>query len=336
MNCFVTGASGFIGANLVQELVARGHRVKALFRPGSNLRGLKGADFERVEGDVGDRAALARGMRGCEWCFHAAASYHLWLPDYAPMYAANVDGTRNVLEAAAEAGCSRIVYTSTVGCIGLPNSKNGVVTPTDETTPVSEEEMNTDYKLSKWKAELIAREMAAKGVPVVMVNPSAPVGPRDVKPTPTGRIIVDFLNRRMPAFVDTGLNWVHVHDVAVGHILAAEKGRVGERYILGNAKGNWTMIEALKVLADISGLPAPKVQVPYVVALAAAHTGEILSHLTGKPPRAPLAGVRMAKYKMFFNPAKAIRELGLPQTPPKQALADAVEWFRANGHVKQR
>jgi len=336
MNCFVTGASGFIGANLVHELVARGHRVKTLVRPAGHRHELESAGIECFEADLGDRAGLARGMRGCEWCFHLAASYHLWLPDYAPMYAVNVGGTRNVLEAAAAAGCSRIVYTSTVGCIGLPNSENGVVTPTDETTPVSEEEMYTDYKLSKWKAELIARELAAKGVPVIIVNPSAPVGPRDVKPTPTGRIIVDFLNRRLPAFVDTGLNWVHVKDVAVGHILAAEKGRVGERYILGIAEGNWTMIEALKVLEEISGLPAPKIQVPYVVALAAAHTGEMLSHLTGKPPRAPLAGVRMAKHKMFFNPAKAIRELGLPQTPPKQALADAVEWFRTKGFVKQR
>lgn len=336
MKCFITGASGFIGANLVHELVARGHRVRALLRPGCDERGLSGADFERVQGDIGDRTALLKGMRGCDWCFHAAASYHLWLPDYAPMYAANVDGTRNVIEAAASAGCSRIVYTSTVGCIGLPNAVNGAVTPTDETTPVSEAEMNNDYKLSKWKAELIARELAAGAAPVVIVNPSAPVGPRDVKPTPTGRIVADFLNRRMPAFVDTGLNWVHVRDVAVGHILAAEKGRVGERYILGNAEGNWTMIEALKVLAEIAGLRAPKIQVPYVVALAAAHTGEILSHLTGKPPRAPLAGVRMAKHKMFFNPAKAIRELGLPQTPPKQALEDAVEWFRANEYVKGR
>src|SRR5512138_1858612 len=163
MNCFVTGASGFIGANLVHELIARGHRVKALFRPGGHRRKLEGADVERVEGDVSDREALARGMRGCEWCFHLAASYHLWLPDYAPMYAGNVDGTRNVLEAAAGAGCSRIVYTSTVGCIGLPSSENGVVIPTDETTPVSEEEMYTDYKLSKWRAELIARDLAAKG-----------------------------------------------------------------------------------------------------------------------------------------------------------------------------
>jgi len=335
MNCFVTGASGFIGANLVHELVARGHRVRALLRPGCDERGLGGVNFERVEGEIGDRATLQKGMRGCDWCFHAAASYHLWLPNYVPMYAANVDGTRNVIEAAASAGCSRIVYTSTVGCIGLPNTVNGTVTPTDETTPVSEAEMNNDYKLSKWKAELIARELAARGAPVIIVNPSAPVGPRDVKPTPTGRIVADFLNRRMPAFVDTGLNWVHVRDVAVGHILAAEKGRIGERYILGNAAGNWTMIEALKVLAEITGLRAPKIQVPYVVALAAAHAGETLSRLTGKPPRAPLAGVRMAKHKMFFSPAKAIRELGLPQTPPKQALADAVDWFRANGHARQ-
>jgi len=182
---------------------------------------------------------------------------------------------------------------------------------------------------------MVARELAANGAPVVIVNPSAPVGPRDVKPTPTGQVIVDFLNRAMPAYLDTGLNWVHVRDVAVGHILAAEKGRPGERYILGNAEGNWTMKQTFAVLAEIAGLPAPKFQVPYLVALAAAHLDETLSRFTAKPPKAPLAGVRMAKYKMFFNPAKAIRELGLPQTPPKQALADAVEWFRANGYVRK-
>lgn len=334
MNCFVTGASGFIGANLVHELNARGHRVKVLLRRASDVRGLRGADFERVEGDVGDRAALAGAMRGCDWCFHVAASYHLWLRDYAPMYAANVDGTRNVLEAAASAGCSRIVYTSTVGCIGLPKENNGTLIPTDETTPVSEAQMSNHYKLSKWRAEVVARELAAKNLPIVIVNPSAPVGPRDVKPTPTGQVIVDFLNRAMPAFLDTGLNWVHVRDVAIGHILAAEKGRVGERYILGNASGNWTMKQALEVLAEITGQPAPKFQVPWTVALLAAHADELISKITGQPPKAPLAGVRMAKYKMFFNPAKAIRELGLPQTPPRQALADAVEWFRANGAVK--
>jgi dihydroflavonol-4-reductase len=288
-----------------------------------------------VSGDVSDRAALVAAMRGCDWCFHVAASYHLWLRDYAPMYAANVEGTRNVLEAAAEAGCSRIVYTSTVGCIGLPGAVNGVITATDENTPVAETQMSNHYKLSKWRAEVVARELAAKGWPIVMVNPSAPIGPRDVKPTPTGKMIVDFLNREMPAYLDTGLNWVHVRDVAAGHILAAERGRTGERYILGHAEGNWTMKGALNVLAEITGLSAPRFRVPHAMALMAAHVDETISKFTGKPPKAPLAGVRMAKYKMFFNPAKAIRELGLPQTPPKQALADAVEWFRANGFVKK-
>lgn len=335
MKCFVTGGSGFIGANLIHELNARGHEVRALLRPGSDVRGLAGATYERVEGDVGDRAALAKGLRGCDWCFHVAASYHLWLPDYAPMYAANVDGTRNVIETAAAAGCSRIVYTSTVGCIGLPKEINGVVTPTDEATPVAESQMSNHYKLSKWKAEVVARELAAKGLPVVIVNPSAPIGPRDVKPTPTGKVIVDFLNREMPAYLDTGLNWAHVRDVAAGHILAAEKGRLGERYILGSASGNWTMKEAFAVLAEITKLPAPKFQVPYAVALMAAHVDETISRFTGKPPKAPVGGVRMAKYKMFFNPAKAIRELGLPQTPPRQALGDAVEWFRQHGYVKK-
>ncbi len=330
--CFVTGASGFIGANLVHELNAAGHEVKALVRAESDLRGLEGATFEAVSGDVTHRKKLESALRGCDWCFHVAASYHLWLRDYAPMYAANVDGTRNVLEAAAAAGCSRIVYTSTVGCIGLPKNNNGTVTPTDESTPVSEAQMSNHYKLSKWKAEMVARELSSKGLPVIIVNPSAPVGPRDVKPTPTGKVIVDFLNRQMPAYLDTGLNWVHVRDVAVGHILAAEKGRVGERYILGNAEGNWNMKEAFAVLEEITGLPAPRFQVPYSVALAAAHVDELLAKFTGKPPKAPLAGVRMAKYKMFFSPAKAIGELGLPQTSPRQALSDAVDWFRANGY----
>jgi dihydroflavonol-4-reductase len=334
MLCFVTGASGFIGANLVHELVARGHRVKALLRPNSDLRGLEGAEFQVVNGDLADRAPLTKAIAGADWCFHVAASYHLWLRDYAPMYAANVQGTRNVIEAAVAAGCPRIVYTSTVGCIGLPKPADGAVTPTDETAPVSEAQMSNPYKRSKWQAECVARELAARGAPVVIVNPSAPVGPRDVKPTPTGKVIVDFLNRQMPAYLDTGLNWVHVRDVAVGHILAAEKGRPGERYILGNAQGNWTMKEAFAVLEQLTGVPAPKFQVPYWVALAAAHVDEALARFTGKPPKAPLAGVRMARYKMFFNPAKAIRELGLPQTPPRQALADAVQWFRQRGYVK--
>jgi len=333
MNCFVTGGSGFIGANLVHELVARGHRVKALLRPNSDRRGLAGAEYETAEGDVLDQASLERGIKGCEWCFHVAASYHLWLRDYRPMYETNVEGTRNVLTAAARAGCSRIVYTSTVGCIGLPKERNGTVTPTDETAFCSQAQMTNHYKRSKWQAEQVALELARQ-YPIVIVNPSAPVGPRDVKPTPTGQIIVDFLKRKLPAFLDTGLNWVHVRDVVVGHILSAERGRIGERYILGNAEGNWTLKLALNVLQEITGLPAPKMRVPYAVAYAAALVDETISKLTGCPPKAPIAGVRMAKYKMFFNPAKAIRELGLPQTPPKQALADAVEWFQKNGYTK--
>jgi len=249
------------------------------------------------------------------------------------MYEANVEGTRNVIEAAAAAGCNRIVYTSTVGCIGLPKPVDHLIVPSDETTSVAETQMSNHYKRSKWQAEQVAAQLAAKGLPVIIVNPSAPVGPRDVKPTPTGRVIVDFLNRKMPPYLDTGWNWVHVGDVALGHILAAEKGRIGERYILGNAKGNWTMKEAFSVLEKITGVPGPRLRIPYFVALAAAHVDEAISSMTGKPPKAPLAGVRMAKYKMFFNPAKAIRELGLPQTPPEQALADAVDWFRTNGYA---
>ncbi len=335
MNCFVTGASGFIGANLVHELAARGHSVKALLRPHADLRGLRGVEFERVDGDVSDKEKLKSAMQDCDWCFHVAASYHLWLRDYKPMYAANVEGTRNVIEAAASAGCSRIVYTSTVGCIGYPTAVDGKIIPSDENTPVSEAQMRNHYKRSKWQAEQVAIELARKGLPVVIVNPSAPVGPRDVKPTPTGKVIVDFLNRAMPAYLDTGLNWVHVRDVAIGHILAAKEGRIGERYILGNRDGNWTMREALAALQEITGVPAPKMRIPYFVALMAAHADEVISKLTHKHPKAPLAGVRMAKYKMFFSPAKAINELDLPQTPPKQALADAVEWFRANGYVKK-
>jgi len=291
--------------------------------------------LEFIEGDLGDEAVLERSMKGCHWCFHVAASYHLWLPDYRPMYAANVEGTRRVLQAASRAGLSRIVYTSTVGCIGLPKSVNGSVQPTNEDTPVSQGQMSNHYKLSKWQAEQVARELAAQGLPIVIVNPTAPIGPRDTKPTPTGKVIVDFLNRAMPAYLDTGLNWVHVRDVAIGHILAAEKGRLGERYILGHQGGNWSMKEAFGVLESLTGIPAPKTRIPYWVAWTAAQVDERISAVTGRPPKAPLAGVRMARYKMYFDPAKAIRELGLPQTEPKQALADAVEWFRKNGYVKK-
>ncbi len=337
MNCFVTGASGFVGSNLVHELVGQGHRVRALLRPGADLRGLQDADYEAVTGDITEKSdVLAEKMRGCDWCFHVAASYALWLPDYRPMFEANVLGTQKVLRGALKAGCSRIIYTSTVGCIGLPKpSPEGRIVPTDESSPVAETQMTNPYKLSKWQAEVAARDLAREGAPVVIVNPTAPVGPRDVKPTPTGQMVLDFRNRQMPAFLDTGLNFVHVRDVARGHILAAEKGRVGERYILGHQSGNLTMKEALELLSQITGLPAPKFRVPHSVALVAAHVNEAVSRVTGKPPKAPLAGVRMAAYKMWFNPAKAIRELGLPQTTPANAFSDAIAWFEHNGYVRK-
>jgi dihydroflavonol-4-reductase len=333
MRCLVTGASGFVGANLVHELVARGHSVRALLRRGSDRRGLAGAVYETVEGDLTEPSSWGRALGGCDWCFHVAASYHLWLSDYAPMYRANVEGTRQVLRLAAQAGCRRIVYTSTVGCLAVPRCSDGPGTPVDETATASLDRMTNPYKRSKWQAEQVALELAREGVPVVIVNPSAPIGPLDVKPTPTGQVLVDFLNRRLPGYVDTGLNWVHVRDVAVGHILAAERGRIGERYILGHADGNWTMAQTLSVWAELSGLPAPRWRVPYTLALTAAGVGEALSRLTGRPPRAPLAGVRMARYRMWFNPAKAIRELGLPQTPPTDAFREAIDWFRSHGYL---
>jgi dihydroflavonol-4-reductase len=215
----------------------------------------------------------------------------------------------------------------------VPTAQHGKVVPSDENSRVSEAQMSNPYKRSKWQAEQQALELAKKGAPVVIVNPSAPVGPRDVKPTPTGKVIVDFLNRAMPAYLDTGLNFVHVRDVAVGHILAAEKGRIGERYILGNAEGNWTLKEAFRVLERLTGVAAPRIRIPYLLALTAAHLNEMAAKFTGHSPKAPLAGVRMAKYKMFFSPSKAVRELGLPQTAPEQALTDAVEWFRQSGYA---
>ncbi len=317
----------------MHQLEAQGHAVKVLLRPGADLRGLDGAQYEYVEGDLSDRKFLTNAMRGCDWCFHLAASYALWLRDYRPMYAANVEGTRNVLQAAGDAGCERVVYTSTVGCIGLPSETNGM-RPTNEECYATLEQMTNHYKRSKWQAEQVAVQLAEKGLPIVIVNPTAPVGPRDVKPTPTGKVIVDFLNHAMPGYVDTGLNWVHVRDVCQGHILAAERGRVGERYILGNRDGNWTLQHAFGILEQLTGISAPKMQVPYWVALTAAYFNEAFAAITRKPPKAPVGGVRMARYKMFFDPSKAIDELGLPQTPPEQALKDAIDWFREHGYVK--
>jgi dihydroflavonol-4-reductase len=327
--CLVTGASGFIGAHVVRALRNRGHHVTVLLRPGTDERALDGCEVRRIESDyLVDPSGLRAALEGVDWCFHLAASYHLWLPDYGPMFATNVEGTRRVLAAATEAGCSRIIHTSTAGCIGL---RNAAIAPADEGCIAAEAEMSNPYKLSKWRAERVAATMAAQGAPVIIVNPTAPVGAWDLKPTPTGLILRDFLQRRLPAYVDTGLNWVSVRDVAEGHVLAAERGRIGERYILGSAEGNWTLHQTMRRLAELSGFPAPKIRLPLWCAFGAAYSSEGLAKLTGRPPRAPLAGVRMAADKMWFNPAKAIRELGLPQTPPYEALREAMHWFR-DGH----
>ena len=327
MRALVTGGTGFVGANLVRELLADGDHVRVLARPGGDRRALEGCDVEIAEGDLLDPASVRRAVAGVERVFHVAADYRLWAPDPAALFRANVDGTRHVLQAAVEAGVERIVYTSTVGALGIP--KDGA--PGDERTPVSLADMVGPYKASKFVAEEVARELAARGAPVIIVNPSAPVGPWDVKPTPTGQMIVDFLRGKMLGSLDTGLNVVHVRDVARGHILAAQRGRPGERYVLGHA--NLTLLEIFQALSRLTGLAAPRFRVPYAVAWLAAAGMEGVARLTGGPPAVPLTAVRMARKRMFFSADKAVRELGLPQTPVERALGDAVDWFMARGYA---
>jgi dihydroflavonol-4-reductase len=328
MKAFVTGATGFIGASIARELIRDGHTVRALVRPGTSRKNIEGLSLEAWEGDLLAPDSLAAGIHGCDLVFHTAADYRLWTRRPAAMYAANVEGTRAILEAALLAGVSRLVYTSSVGTLGNP----GDGTPGDETTPVTFAEMVGDYKKSKFLAERVAEEYIPRGLPLVIVNPSTPVGILDIKPTPTGKVFVDFLNREMPAYLDTGLNLIDVEDCARGHILAAEKGRIGEKYILGNK--NLTLREIFSHLEEISGLSAPKVRLPYIPILLAAYVNEALSRLTGREPLIPLNGVLMARKLMFFDSSKAIRELGLPQTPVTEALTKAVAWFRTNGYIK--
>ncbi len=327
MDALVTGGTGFVGANLVRELLADGQSVRVLARKGGDRRALEGCAVEVVEGDLLDPVSVRAAARGVRRVYHVAADYRLWAPDPRALYRANVDGTRHVLEAACEAGAARIVYTSTVGAVGIPD--DGM--PGDETTPVWLHDMVGAYKASKFLAERVAEELAARGAPIVTVNPSAPVGPWDIKPTPTGQMVVDFLRGKMVASLDTGLNLVHVRDVARGHILAAERGRAGERYILGNA--NLSLLEIFRLLAAITGVPAPRFRVPYAVAWLAAAGMEGVTRITGRAPQVPLAAVRMARKRMHFSAAKAVRELGLPQTPVPAALADAVEWFVQRGYA---
>lgn len=327
MDVLVTGGTGFVGANLVRELLADGDTVRVLARPGGDRRALEGCAAEVIEGDLLDCASLGAAVAGARRVYHVAADYRLWAPDPSALFRANVDGTRNVLEAAASAGVERIVYTSTVGALGVP--KDGA--PGDEQTPVSLADMVGPYKASKFLAERVVDEFAARGAPVVTVNPSAPIGPWDVKPTPTGQMIVDFLKGRMVASLDTGLNLVHVRDVARGHIQAAERGRPGDKYILGHQ--NLPLLEIFRLLAGLTGVRAPRFRVPYPLAWLAAAGMEGIARVTRGTPQVPLTAVRMARKRMYWSPAKAVRELGLPQTPVEEALRDAVEWFVARGYA---
>ena len=331
MQALVTGASGFVGAAVARALLAAGHRVRVLLRAQSSRRNLAQLEVEPVIGDLADVGALEAALAGCQALFHVAADYRLWAPDPQLLYRSNVDGTRNIIEAARRSGVARMVYTSSVATIGLRADAQ----PSDETDVAPLDAMIGHYKRSKFLAENWVQQAARAGAPIVIVNPSTPIGPGDVKPTPTGQVIVDYLNRRMPAYLETGLNWVHVRDVAVGHVLAAEKGILGERYILGHREGNWTMADTFKILEEITGIPRPKVKIPYWFAHRVAEVNEMVSAVTRRPPRAPLAGVRMAKNKMWFDPKKAVTFLGMPQTPPKQAFADAILWFKSNGYVKK-
>ncbi len=317
----VTGASGFVGWHVARLLLERGYQVRALVRQGSTVPEL---NIDQVTGDLRDPASLDRAVSGCFLVFHVAADYRLWAKDPGELYRSNVDGTHNLLEAARQAGIERIVYTSTVGCIGMGHGELG-----DEATNVTLADMVGDYKRSKFMAEAVALEAARDGLPVVVVNPTAPVGDHDFKPTPTGKIVTDFLAGKMPAFIDTGLNVVDVRDVAEGHLLACERGRVGERYILGAE--NLTLAQILQTLAKITGRKAPTVRIPYAVAWCAGACSTGWAGVTGRPPRVPLNGVRMARKRMWVSHEKAVRELGFNPGPAEAALTCAVKWFQGAG-----
>ncbi len=325
----VTGATGFVGCHVVRALVARGEQVRVLVRSTSWLDLLEGLPVERAIGDLRDRASLDRAVAGCRRLYHVAADYRLSAPNPQELYDANVQGTAHLLDAATQAGVERIVYTSTVGALG----KSRPDAPATEETPVVLDDMIGHYKRSKFLAEQEVVRRARARAPIVIVNPSTPVGPMDAKPTPTGQMIVNFLNGRMPGYVDTGMNLVHIGDVAQGHLLAMERGRVGEQYILGNR--NLALREILAILAEVSGLPMPSLRVPHAVAMGVAVANTAWARLRGRTPSIPVEGVRMSMRYMYFDPSKAVRELGLPQTSVEQALREAVVWYRANGYVRR-
>jgi dihydroflavonol-4-reductase len=328
MLAFVTGATGFVGSHVARVLAEQGADLRLLVRSSSDLKNIRGLKAEQVVGDLRDPVTLEKAMAGCDVVFHVAADYRLWIPDPEQMYRANVEGTRAILQATRKNRVRRVVYTSSVATMGF--TSNG--RPADENSPVSLENMIGHYKRSKFMAEQVAMQAARSGMDVVVVNPTTPVGEQDIKPTPTGRIIVDFLKKKFPAYVDTGLNLVDVTECARGHVAALEKGRSGERYILGGE--NLTLKQILDKLAAITGLRSPKIRVPYVVALATGVVDEMITgHILRREPRATIDAVRMGRKKMFVSSAKAGRELGWKTVPVDDALRHAVAWFQANGYV---
>ncbi len=336
MKVLVTGATGFIGGNLARELDARGYKVRALVRPGNNTLTIDDTGAERVEGDILDRESIDRAVTGCTAVFHCAAAYTFWSKDPKGVRRANVEGTLNVLECATRAGVDRIVYTSTVSTIGIPN--HGTVG--DEDTVLTPGSLHGHYKQSKYEAEqeaLRLTEPAPQGIgaPVVVVNPTAPVGPWDVKPTPTGKIVLDFIRQRIPAYLATGMNLVDVADVSAGHVLALERGQVGERYILGNR--NVTLKEMFEMLSGITGNPAPRVRLPYWLVVGAGYVDQAISGgLLRRHPTIPVEGVLASKKPAWVSSNRAIQDLGMPQSPVEGALARAVEWFKAHGYSETR
>jgi dihydroflavonol-4-reductase len=327
MKALVTGASGFVGAAVARALLAEGWQVRALMRAASDPTNVRELPLEIAVGDLTDAESLQPAVEHCDAVFHVAADYRLGVRDPGQLYRTNVDGTRNLLAAAARAGVGKIVYTSSVATLGIPADG----TPGDENTPVSVAAMIGHYKRSKFLAEAAVHDAVASGAPAVIVNPSTPVGPGDVKPTPTGQLVRDAAAGRMPAYVDTGLNIVHVDDVAAGHLLAFHRGRIGERYILGGE--NLTLRQILSAIAELVGRPAPRIRLPYAAVLPIAYLADAFAQLTGHSGRITLEGVKMSRKRMFFSSAKAMRELGYRWRPPQAAFDDAVRWFRAHGSL---
>ncbi|MGB2677408.1 MAG: hopanoid-associated sugar epimerase [Candidatus Acidiferrum sp.] len=327
MTTLVTGAAGFLGSHVTRQLVARGDDVRVLVRASSSNRAISDLSLEYVTGDLRDSASLGRAMNGVQRVFHVAADYRLWAKNPQEIYDSNVGGTKNLLDAAKRAGVGQLIYTSTVATIAVdrPELPN-------EFTEAKLEEMIGHYKRSKWMAEQEVLKAAKEGMPVIVAMPTTPVGPWDWKPTPTGKIILDFLNGKMPGYVETGLNFVGVEECAAGHLLVSEKGKIGERYLLGAE--NLTLKEVLDTLAKITGLPAPVMKIPHGLALGVAYVESAFSRLIGKEPGIPVEGVKIARHKMFVDASRARRELGFQPGPVVAALERAVRWYQANGYVR--